>query len=147
MKMSRKIFAFACTFVAGITVAAAQAPASAAKKTPAVKKTWTAPHTPDGQPELQGTGIHFTITPIKRPNDLAGKQVLSDQEAAEYERQVVERNNADRRDGGAQADVGRAYNNFWYDRGTRVIATKRTSLIVDPPDGRVPALTPEAQKM
>ncbi len=46
----------------------------------------------------------------------------------------------------AEADVASAYNQFWYDRGTKAVGTRRTSLIVDPPDGRIPALTPEAQK-
>ncbi len=58
----------------------------------------------------------------------------------------MQRNNADKRTPGTQADVAVAYNNFWYDRGTKVIGTHRTSLIVDPPDGKIPALTPEAQQ-
>jgi hypothetical protein len=52
----------------------------------------------------------------------------------------------DRRDGTPDADVARAYNDFWWDRGTKVVKTRRTSMVVDPPDGRIPALTPEAQK-
>jgi len=102
--------------------------------------------TPDGQPDLQGIWSFATITPLERPAELAGKQVLTDQEAAEFEKQTLERNNADRRDGGTDADVARAYNNFWYDRGTKVVGTRRTSLIVDPSDGRIPPLTSEAQK-
>ena len=61
----------------------------------------------------------------------------------------MERNNADRRDGGVAADLARAYNDVWYDRGTHVAIVNgaaRTSLIVDPPDGRIPALTPDAQR-
>ena len=54
--------------------------------------------------------------------------------------------NQDRRDGGAAADVARAYNDFWWDRGTKVISTRRTSLVIDPPDGKIPALTPEGQR-
>jgi hypothetical protein len=88
-----------------------------------------------------------TITPLERPADLAGKQFFTPKEAADYEKQTVQRNNADRRDGvGTDADVGKAYNDFWWDRGTKVVSTLRTSLIVDPPDGKVPALTAEAQK-
>jgi hypothetical protein len=106
----------------------------------------TAPRTPEGQPDLQGVWSFATLTPLERPAELADKQVLTDQEAAEFEKRTLERNDADRRDGGSDADVARAYNNFWYDRGTKVVGTRRTSLIVDPPDGRIPPLTPEAQK-
>jgi hypothetical protein len=59
---------------------------------------------------------------------------------------VVDRTNADRRGANHDADVSTAYNQFWYDRGTKTIGTRRTSLIVDPPDGLIPALTPEAAK-
>src|ERR1051326_143979 len=107
---------------------------------------YKAPRTPDGKPSLEGVWTNITITPLERPAELAGKAVFTPQEAAQYEKDFVDRNNADRRDGGAQADVNRAYNNFWYDRGTKVVADRRTSLVVDPPDGKVPALTPEAQK-
>ncbi len=59
---------------------------------------------------------------------------------------MVERTNRDRRDGGATADVARAYNDFWWDTGTRVVPSRRTALIIDPPDGRVPPLTAGAEK-
>ena len=119
---------------------------SAAEATPTVK-TWTVPRTPDGQPDLQGIWSNGTLTPLERPRELAGKQFFTEQEAAEYEARVLEHNNADRRDNqDAEADVALAYNNLWYDRGTKIVPTRRTSLIVDPPDGRIPPLTPEAQK-
>ncbi len=117
-----------------------------AKVTPATK-TWSLPRTPDGQPDLQGIWSNATLTPLERPPELAGKQFFTEQEAAEYEKKVLEHNNADRRDNAdAQADIALAYNDFWYDRGTKIVPTRRTSLIVDPPDGRIPSLTPEAQK-
>jgi hypothetical protein len=109
------------------------------------QKPWTAPRTPDGKPDLQGVWSNVTMTPLERPRELADKAFFTEQEARQYEKETLERNNADRRDGGADADVNRAYNNFWYDRGTK-LANRRTSLIVDPPDGKIPALTPEAQK-
>ena len=112
----------------------------------AQKKPWTAPRTPDGHPDFQGVWTNVTITPLERPNDLAGKQFLTEAEAAAYEKQTVERNNADRRDVPAEVDVGRAYNDFWWDRGTKVVKTRRTSLVIDPPDGKVPPLTPAAQQ-
>jgi len=117
-----------------------------AKKTTAASKTWNPPRTPWGEPDLQGIWDFATITPMERPKELAGKEVLTSEEAADFERRTLEQRNPDRRDGGSQADVGRAYNQFWWDYGTKVIGTKRTSLVVDPPDGRIPPLTPEGQK-
>lgn len=102
--------------------------------------------TPAGQPDLQGIWSNATITPLERPADLASKTTFTAEEAAAYEKKAVESSNADRRAANSEADVATAYNNFWYDRGTKAVATRRTSLIVDPPDGHVPALTPEAQK-
>src|SRR6516225_4830707 len=110
------------------------------------QKPWTAPRTTDGKPDLHGIWTNVTITPLERPRDLGDKAFFTEPEALHYEKQVREQNNADRRDGGAQADVNRAYNDFWYDRGTKVVAGRRTSLIVDPADGKVPPLTTEAQK-
>jgi hypothetical protein len=86
---------------------------------------------------------------------LDGKAIFSDQEASEVERRTFESHNADRRDNTprgivngtqATADVEAGYNEFWKDRGTKVIATKRTSLIVDPSDGRMPPFTSEGQR-
>ena len=102
--------------------------------------------TPWGDPDLQGLWTNATITPFERPATLGGKQVLTEQEAAEFEKQTVQARDADNRAGGTDADLGRAYNQFWYDRGTKIVATRRTSLVVDPPDGKVPSLTPEAQQ-
>src|SRR5947207_5848053 len=109
-------------------------------------KTWIVARTPDNQPDLQGIWTNATITPLERPRELAGKQFFSPDEAAEYEKQVRERNNGDRRDINPEADLTVGYNDFWWDRGTRVVSSLRTSLIVDPPDGRIPPLTPEAEK-
>ena len=104
------------------------------------------PRTADGHPDLQGIWSNATITPLERPADLAGKPTFTAEEAAAYEKQVAERSNVDHRSTNAEADVASAYNQFWYDRGTKAVGTRRTSLIVDPPDGRIPALTPAAQK-
>ena len=106
-------------------------------------KTWTLSRTPDGQPDLQGIWTNATITPVERPRALAGKEFFTPQEAAEYEKRILDEVSTDRRDGGAEVDVGRSYNELWRERGKLLL---RTSLIVDPPDGRLPALTPEAQK-
>ena len=124
------------------TGVAGQAPSPAAQ----AAKTWTPPRTPDGQPEIQGVWTNSTLTPLERPAEFAGKPFLTGAEVAAYENRLAEQNNRDRRDGGADVDVGRAYNDFWFERGTRVVPSRRSSLIIDPPDGRVPPLTPEAEK-
>jgi hypothetical protein len=106
---------------------------------------------------MQGIWDFRTVTPMERPPEFAGKATLTDAEAAEYEKQVRTRNNADtNRDKEtsrgiingtpATADVALAYNDFWWDRGTKVVGNRRTSLVIDPPDGRIPPLTPQAQK-
>jgi len=126
--------------------APAKAPAAAAKA-PAAK--WTPPKTPWGDPDLQGVWNDATSTPLQRPNGL-DKDVLNDEEAAGFEAENANNLTRDRRDGGAEADVNRAYNEHWMDaRRLKITADHRTSLIVDPPDGRIPPLvplTPEKQK-
>ncbi len=113
---------------------------------PAYAISQNAPRMPDKKPDLQGIWSNATITPLERPQDLAGKAFFTAEEAAAYEKQVRARNDGDRRDGNPEADLAVGYNDFWWDRGTRVVSTLRTSLIVDPADGRIPPLTPEAQK-
>ena len=110
-------------------------------------KVYRAPRTPDGHPDIQGIWSNAVITPMERPADLKDKPFLTEKEAREYEERTRAKGNMDSRAGaGTDADVSRAYNDFWWDRGTKVVGTLRTSLVVDPPDGRVPALTPLAQQ-
>jgi len=119
------------------------------------------PRTPDGHPDLQGTYDLATLTPLERAE--GQPLVLTDSDAAKLEQQVAERkfraglpSRGDRPappvggDGstGAAGNVG-GYNNFWIDNGTRYVTVdgrKRMSLIIDPPDGRVPQLTPQARQ-
>ena len=136
--MNSRFSAFAVALMMS-AAAAAQAPG-------AVKKAWRAPRTAAGQPDLQGIYTTATLTPLERPADLAGKQFFTEKEAVEYENTFLKQTNRDRRDGPADADVGRAYNEFWFSRGDHIVSTRRTALIVDPPDGKIPALTPAAQK-
>src|SRR3954453_10762224 len=133
--------ALAFALVAGLFAVPADAQSRAVSP-----KKWTTPRTPDGQPDLQGIWTNATITPFERPGELAGKEYFTEQEAAEYEKKVVAANDRDRRSTDPIADVGGAYNEFWFDRGTKVVSTRRTSIVVDPADGRVPPLTPAAQK-
>lgn len=101
------------------------------------------------RPDLQGVWIFSSLTPLERPPEFAARPSLTLKEAIEYEKQVMARNNADRRDGPVEADVARAYNDGWYDRGTHMAILDNkalTSLVVEPTDGRVPALTAAAQR-
>jgi hypothetical protein len=95
---------------------------------------------------MQGTWSNQTLTPLERPCEFADKPVFTEAEAAAYEKRLVDAGNVDNRNPGTVQDVNLAYNQVWWDRGNRIVADRRTSLVVDPPDGRVPPLTPAAQK-
>ena len=100
------------------------------------------PRTPWGDPDLQGIWTGSTLTPLERPRDLAGKEFLTEEEAAALEQRADHNRFVERvpRDG----DPG-TYNQIWFDPGTRIVPDRRTGLIVDPPDGRVP-YTPEMRE-
>jgi hypothetical protein len=129
----------------------AQKPAAPARAaTPAPKpatRAATPAKTPWGDPDLQGIWNFATSTPLERPAEFGEKAVLSEEEAEQFEEKLAFNLTRDRRDGGNAADVARAYNEHWMDnRRLEILADKRTSLIVDPPDGRIPPrvpLTPE----
>ena len=93
-----------------------------------------------GAPDLQGVWDFRTITPLQRPEELASKEVLTNEEAAELEEEAV-LNDVDRPP--PDGSVG-GYNRFWFDYGTNVVEDRRTSLIVDPADGKLPPLVPQA---
>jgi hypothetical protein len=122
------------------TTAAATPEATSKRPQPAKAPKWIPLRTPWGEPDLQGVWSYATITPLERPDNKAGKELLSDEEVATLDKEA--RTGADRRDGTPEADLSRAYNAFWYDRGQ---SDGRTSLIVDPADGRLPSLTPEGR--
>jgi hypothetical protein len=114
--------------------------ALSAGQTAAAASDWTAPRTADGQPDLQGIWTNPTVTPFERPAELGDKAFLTEKEAAEAEARAAA-NAVDRPP--SAGDTG-TYNQFWFDRGTKVVETRRTSLVVEPADGRVP-LKPEAE--
>lgn len=112
-------------------------------------RTRAVPRPPDRYLDLQGIWTNSTLTPLERPQEFRGQSVLTEQEAAAYERQIIAQGSRDRRDGDAETDVARAYNELFFDHGdklARVGNSIRASIIVDPPDGRMPPLTPEAQE-
>lgn len=125
-----------------LTVGAVLLSASIAGQSP---QKWTPPHTPDGQPDLQGVWNFSTITPLERPIELGNKQFYTAKEAADYERTFLQRNDRDRRDGSAETDLSRENNAVWWDLG-HVVSTLRTSLVIDPLDGGIPPWTAEAKK-
>lgn len=117
----------------------------------------TVQHTVWGQPDLRGIWDFRTITPLQRPEELGDKAFLTEEEAASLEQEVVARNvrlanraaertsvadQVDRREDGSPG----FYNNFWLDGGTATVGTRRTSLIIDPPNGRLPALSTSGQQ-
>ena len=125
--------------VAGRSTAQTPAPAKPGAK------VFVPPKTPWGEPDLQGLYSNKTITPLERPAQFAGQAELTDAEIAELENRAATRSVDNGRSKGTEADVSSAYNEFWWDRGKKV-TTKRSSLIIDPSDGRVPALTADAQR-
>jgi len=104
--------------------------------------------TSDGKPNLAGIYSFSTITPLQRPEGLAGKATLSEDEATAFEASENTRLNRDLFDPEkGQPSAGYApraqggvlsYNEFWYERGSKLTNDKRTSLIVDPPSGTIP---------
>ena len=128
------------------------------RPSPGAAASTRVPRTPDGKPDLQGIWDFRTVTPMERPAEFANKPFLTEKEAADYEKRITEQRNADsNRDESKKtsrgqvngteitADVALAYNDFWWDRGTKVIGSRRTSLVIDPPDGKIPAMTPAAR--
>lgn len=103
----------------------------------------TVARTPWGHPDLQGTWNNSTITPLERPAKFGGREFLTAEEARALDEAAAKQ--YDERPANAAQDVDAAYNQVWWDRG-RTVGTRRTSLIVDPPDGRLPAMTADGQR-
>ena len=116
-----------------------------------VPREWTPTRTLDGQIDIEGVWDFSTITPLERPESLGDKQTFNDEEAAAFERSENLRQNRDLIDpkkGGLNYLPGSVvpYNEFWYERGNTIVGSRRTSLIVDPPNGRIPSLTAQARR-
>jgi hypothetical protein len=133
--MSTKYFAAARLLAAVVAIVAAGSALTAQNR--------AVPRTPWGAPDLQGVWSFATVTPLERPEGVAG-EFLTAAEIAAIERRAVIAATDEARGADAARDVAGAYNDFWWDRGTRV-AGRRSSLIVEPKNGRMPALTPAAR--
>ena len=96
-----------------------------------------------GDPDLNGVWDFRTLTPFERPEDLADQEFFTEEEAAAYEANRLAEFEV--RDDQEPADIVGNYNQFWFDPGDQVSATNQTSLVIDPPSGRVPALVSAAQ--
>jgi len=99
-------------------------------------KGWVTPRTPDGRPDLQGIWNFRTATPLERPPEFANQEFLNEQDVAVTEQRAAGLLRANRPDGLLMNTPP-----WWLDYGTRVVGTRRSSLIVDPPDGRIPTMT------
>ncbi len=138
--MGRRIFGSALIVVALVCLtprpAASQDRAGAGREVP--------PRTQWGAPDLQGVWNNNTTTPLERPTEFEGRAVLTDEERQTRDALAARDPGRDRRaEAGTPADVSGAYNDFWWEYGR---SDGRTSLIVDPPDGRMPARTPVGEQ-
>lgn len=108
--------------------------------------SYKAPRNAQGQPDLQGTWDFRTLTPLERPKAMGDKTTFSEEEQQAFRQKAINAVDVDQHRDSAEAsqDVEGAYNSFWMDYGTEMNEDRRTSLIVDPPNGRLPALTPAA---
>src|SRR5271166_404763 len=145
MKFRSLIESSVVSLLAVASVSAQSAPASS----PA-PKAGAIPRAADGHPDLTGIWSNATRTPFERPAVFAGKATISDDEAREWETRENQRwEEGSKIDGGRPVTIqGGAYNVLFYDNGselTRLGGQKRTSMVVDPPDGHVPPMDPEAR--
>jgi hypothetical protein len=137
--MRRRFIAAGITAIA-IAIAAAALSAQGQKA-----KSWSMPRTPDGVPDLQGYWTNNSYTPLERPKGVT-KEFYTKEELKEVEKQAAARE-AEQTEPGTVADVHYDFTQFGLDRSqTRLTQNMRTSMIVDPPDGKLPPVTPEGQK-
>src|SRR5438132_3022132 len=116
-------------------------PASVMGQTQAARTPW-------GDPDLQGIWSNPYVTPLERPKQFGNREFLTKEEIASEEKRLRELAQGpgrdDRQGTGTEKDVARAYNEHWFGDPSLLRGT-RTSLIIDPPDGRIPPLTQDAQ--
>jgi hypothetical protein len=96
-------------------------------------------------PDLQGVWTNANLTPFERPRELGDREFFTPKEAADYAQRAKDAGNRDRRGSTPEEDVALSYNELWFDRGSEVGSNLRTSVVIDPKDGHVPALTAAAR--
>ena len=146
MSQRNRVTFMAQLAMAGVVILLAPIPVASqgANTSTTTAATNTEFKTPWGDPDLQGIWSYASITPLERPAELAGREFLTEEEVAEQNSTDARRASSERRSElTPEGDLRLAYNQVWWDRGT---STGRTSLIVDPSDGRLPPLTPVGEK-
>jgi hypothetical protein len=109
-------------------------------------KKWTPRRTPDGHPDLQGIWDYRSATPLERPARFAGREFMTPAEVIEYERLALEREDGRPPDDARSLAEQSVHPVWWLDYGKKVVKTARTSLIVDPSDGKIPPQTSDAKE-
>ena len=109
--------------------------------------TWQAPRTAHGNPDLQGVWDFRSLTPFERPNTFSAQDFFTEEEAAQFTQERLAALNKDQPGPDGRIPLSGGYNDFWWDYGRQLTDDRRTSLVVDPPTGQVPALSPEARAL
>ena len=109
-------------------------------------EAWQAPRSPDGRPDLQGVWDFRSLTPLERPEAIADQDVFTAEEAAQFTEERLAALDKDQPGPDGRIPLSGGYNDFWWDYGRELTDDLRTSLVVDPPDGRLPALTADGQE-
>lgn len=129
-----------------VAAAFAMAGTASSQESSVFDPDYNPPRTSFGHPDLQAVWSNAILTPLERPPEFGDQAFLTEEQANAYRAQRLQVFDRAERQEDVELDVSFAYNDFWWDWGDDIARTRRTSLIIDPPDGRLPPLTPEAQR-
>jgi hypothetical protein len=139
----RRAFSSSAVLGSAVALVLLSSPPVHAQASPQAAASADSARVPDVSRDLQGIWGFATLTPLQRPKEFAGRDVLTSEEKVKLEEQAARDQFVDRPPPSGNPGT---YNRFWIDSGTKVVATGRTSLVIDPPDGRVPPLTPHGKE-